>query len=67
MKFTNSPFERMMQEVPRATRPVMQKAPVGSICRSCSYWRGTACIGICYRELTSRAASPNMEGSRASG
>ena len=50
--FTDSPYERMMQEVPRPGQPEAVQAPEGSACRGCSYWRGVACVGICYRELT---------------
>ena len=35
MKFTNSPYETMMQQVPRY---------------DCPYWRGIGCVA-CYREL----------------
>lgn len=52
MNFTDSPFEKMMREVPRPPRPVSSKAPQGSPCRDCSYWRGMACVGTCYKELT---------------
>ena len=51
MNFTDSPFENMMQRVPPAPRPEMQPALQGSRCRSCSYWRGVACVGICYRDF----------------
>ena len=40
MKFTNSPYETMMQQVPRYERP----------CHGCPYWRGIGCVA-CYREL----------------
>ena len=32
MNFTNSPYERMMKEVPRYEKPAPQKAPEGSPC-----------------------------------
>ena len=35
MRFTNSPYEKMMQEIPRYERPEPPKAPAGT----------------CYREL----------------
>ena len=37
MRFTNSPYEKMMQ-------------PRGSRCSGCPYWRGIGCVS-CYREL----------------
>ena len=40
MKFTNSPYETMMQQVPRYERPEPVKAPEGSRCHGCPYWRG---------------------------
>lgn len=52
MNFTDSPFERMMKEVPRPPCPDTVKAPLGSPCHNCGYWRGMACVGICYKELT---------------
>ena len=39
MNFTNSPYERMMKEVPRYEKPAPQKAPEGSPCAGCPYWR----------------------------
>ena len=39
MKFTNSPYETMMQQVPRYERPEPVKAPEGSRCHGCPYWR----------------------------
>lgn len=52
MDFTDSPFERMMRQVPRAYRPEISKAPPDSPCCGCSYWQGVACVGICYKDLT---------------
>lgn len=52
MNFTNSPFERMMKQVPHPPRPVpVRKPPRGSPCRGCRLWDDSACVGICYREL----------------
>ena len=47
MNFTNSPYERMMKEVPHYKKPVPQKVPEGSPCAGCSYWRGITCV-FCY-------------------
>ncbi|AYF41831.1 hypothetical protein CN246_09450 [Ethanoligenens harbinense] len=51
MNFTDSPFERMMKQVPRPCRGTVRKPPPGSPCRKCEYWRGAPCVGICYRKL----------------
>lgn len=37
MRFTNSPFEKMMQQVPRTLRPTPPKPRRGSPCAGCSY------------------------------
>lgn len=50
MRFTNSPYEKMMQEIPRYERPEPSKAAADSPCHGCPYWRGIACVS-CYREL----------------
>ena len=39
MNFTNSPYERMMKEIPHPETPAPQKAPEGTPCAGCSYWR----------------------------
>jgi len=50
MNFTDSPYEKMMKQVPRPTRGgVAQKLP--RRCRGCGYWDGTDCIGVCSRDL----------------
>jgi len=49
MNFTNSPYERMMKEIPHKEAPAPQKAPEGTPCAGCSYWRGIMCV-FCYRE-----------------
>ena len=56
MKFTNSPYETIMQQVPRYERPEPVKAPEGSRCHGCPYWRGIGCVA-CYRELLKGAGS----------
>ena len=43
-------YEAMMQQVPRYERPEPVKAPEGSRCYGCPYWRGIGCVA-CYREL----------------
>ena len=49
MNFTNSPFERMMKEIPHKDIPAPQKAPEGTPCVGCPYWREIACV-FCYQE-----------------
>ena len=49
MNFTNSPYERMMKEIPHKDIPAPQKAPEGTPCAGCPYWRGIACV-FCYQE-----------------
>ena len=52
MNFTDSPYEKMMKEKPRPPRrDTARKLPKNSPCRDCGYWNGTACIGVCYRDL----------------
>ena len=55
MNFTNSPYERMMKEIPHKVASAPQKAPEGTPCVGFSYCRGIGCV-FCYREhLKSRA------------
>ena len=49
MNFTNSPYEHMKKEIPHKAAPTPQKAPEGTPCAGCSYWRGIGCV-FCYRE-----------------
>lgn len=57
MRFTDSPYERMM-----AQRPAERQEPEPPIqlpeehpCHGCPFGRGSPCIGICYRKLTKRS------------
>ena len=50
MRFTDSPFEKMMKQKPRPQAPSPAKPPRGSRCSGCPYWRGIGCVS-CYREL----------------
>lgn len=50
MKFTDSPFEELMQEIPRYRPEPPQPAPRGTRCHGCPYWRGIRCVS-CYRDL----------------
>lgn len=52
--FTDSPYEKMMMQVPDGRRAAVQPPPTfpsGHPCHGCPYGRGAPCIGICYREL----------------
>lgn len=40
MNFTNSPYERMMKEIPHPETPAPQKAPEGSPCAGVSLLAG---------------------------
>ena len=46
MKFTNSPYETLMQQIPRYERPKPVMAPEGSRCHGCPYWRGDRVRGL---------------------
>ncbi|WP_370738184.1 hypothetical protein [Scatolibacter rhodanostii] len=53
-------------------RPAPPKnPPPGSPCCGCSYWRGMACVGVCYRDLTRSRTSgqvgPKLEGGQSHG
>ena len=53
IRFTDSPYERMMTQVPIETReahgpPVR---PPDHPCYGCPYGRDAPCIGICYKKL----------------
>lgn len=71
MNFTDSPFERMMKEVPHAPYPEKRDPPAGSACRNCPDWPRLECMGICHRKLTLAVTSgqvgPKLAESRDSG
>ena len=53
IRFTDSPYERMMTQVPTEPReahgpPVR---PPDHPCYGCPYGRDAPCIGICYKKL----------------
>ena len=50
MRFTDSPYEKMMKQKPRPQAPAPAKPPRGSRCSGCPYWRGIGCVS-CYLEL----------------
>ena len=45
--FTNSPYERIMKEIPHYEKSAPQKAPEGLPCAGCPYWREISCV-FCY-------------------
>ena len=50
MNFTNSPYEKMMKEQPKGRKNItLPKAPIGTPCKGCPYWRGIACV-FCFKE-----------------
>lgn len=72
MNFTDSPFEKMMRQKPRAMRPApIPKPPPGSPCQGCAYWQGVPCVGVCYRDLTASHTSgqlgPKLQGGQSHG
>ena len=59
MNFTNSPYETMMKRPSHIQPPATPKAPKGSRCDGCPYWRGIGCM-FCYREqLTPKTGGKN--------
>ena len=50
MRFTNSPYEPMMQQIPQYQPPEPIQAPESTRCHGCPYWHGVICM-TCYREL----------------
>lgn len=56
MRFTDSPYERMMTQKPTAGREVREPPalPADHPCHGCAYGRDTPCLGICWRELLRR-------------
>ena len=63
MRFTNSPYEKMMQQKPRPQAPAPAKPPRGSRCSGCPYWRGIGCVS-CYRELKEQSYNPKLTAAR---
>lgn len=53
MRFTDSPFERMMAQRPAPTRaaPASPVHPPGHPCYRCPYGGYAPCVGICYKNL----------------
>ena len=53
MNFTENRYEQEMKEKPHPEPPAPARAPVGSRCIGCPYWRGIMCVS-CYRDLLAR-------------
>lgn len=53
MRFTDSPFERMMTQRPAPSRaaPASPVHPPGHPCYRCPYGLNAPCVGICYKNL----------------
>lgn len=53
MRFTDSPCEGLMTQVPTARREVHgpPARPPGHPCRGCPYGRDSPCLGTCCRKL----------------
>jgi len=56
MRFTDSPYEQMMQQIPagRETALGPPALPPEHPCYGCPYGRNAPCIGTCYRNLVKR-------------
>ena len=50
MNFTNNRYDKMMKQRPQPMAPSVPKAPRGSRCAGCPYWRGIRWMA-CSREL----------------
>lgn len=57
--FTDSPYEKMMTQVPTEQREATGPPafPPGHPCLGCSYGRDVPCLGVCYRKLMGRSNS----------
>ena len=53
MRFTDSPYERLMTQTPpgREKAPASPVRPPGHPCHGCPYGRDAPCLGICYKKL----------------
>ena len=52
-RFTDSPYERIMIQVPTERREVQGPPALspGHPCYGCPYGRDVPCLGVCYRKL----------------
>ncbi len=51
MNFTNSPMKNDERKAPPLPPGSTAQAAERSPCRDCSYWNGSVCVGVCYRDL----------------
>ncbi len=53
MRFTDSPYEHFMTQVPAGRKDVPRPPvrPPGHPCMGCPFDNGTPCIGVCLRAL----------------
>lgn len=61
-QFTDSPMEWMMKQKPRQrceVNPLVQTGP--SQCCGCNYFKGSQCIGVCYRNLITSSKERRAE------
>ena len=56
MRFTDSPYERLMTQVPAGRKgpPPPPVRPPSHPCEGCPYGKNALCIGVCLRELMRR-------------
>lgn len=61
MNFTDSPYERLMKELPRPSlKDEVFRPRRPSSCQACSEWDGRVCIGSCgYDPAVSKKAAPS--------
>ena len=50
-RFTDSPFEALMQEPPKTEAPAAPLLPPEHPCYGCGNYSSTPCVGLCTREL----------------
>lgn len=52
MRFTNSPYEEIMKQIPKRQQETPPPVfPPEHPCHECPYCKGGPCLGICYRKL----------------
>lgn len=59
MRFTDSPYEKIMTQIPMGKRAAdfsPPSFPPGHPCHGCPYGKGAPCIGVCLRKLMKRGA-----------
>ena len=66
MRFTDSPYERMMTQVPTERREVHEPPalPPNHPCYGCPYGRTAPCLGVCYRKLMQKRSDTHAVSNR---